>query len=756
MQPPVATVATDRFSDSLSSWHNPSFLAPLGHRIDRDGPAGLVTGIATVQTSPQPQSYHLDRPLPPADGADAPVQRSVTAWPVPPAARSRLVSAPEVDHDPVPLPTVPAGVAEAGWEPASTEHASTRDQEPEPPIVSADPPAVPADPPAAPADPPAGPAAPPLNPAGGADEAKATAPTLQSGQLETSITPVHPPPADRGPAGSTVQRQSPQAPPQTPTRRLGLGAPLNDPPVHAVSIPSHRSAASHPGRAGLGDPGQGVPPGTAPAAWGSGADPGSPAPPEPSPGPPSGSPPGPAEAAESVQREVTGPVRPGPEDQAVQRAEEPPARASLPGAPLAAALTEPSLPEAPLAEPPPAGGPLPEMPPAEAPLAEAPLLGELPLVTRGKPAPAEQVPPAAQRVTAIPEGSSGASTTAPAPATPPTPATGPVHIQRLAGPPAGPGGTLGRRSPDLAAGPRQPTGAKPGPGTPSPDVLQAGLPDGAPTVQRISLPVPSSVSAGTLPLPQNAVVAPLLGQRQQVPVQRQQISSPWQQVSSSWQPMPSQWQPIREPGTPFHAPPGPVPVQAAVMLGASAWPGAGPGPAPVTVQRSAADRVAARWTSELATGPAAGPGAVRHQPPPGLPDAGAVAVAQGLGHRHPDGSVVFNLRPSLLLSDRATPPPPADGQPDGAYGSQGTVQRQEAAEVADSSTTPADSALPPTDSTPSPPTTPAGQAAPAASGPATPPLDDLARQLFGPLAARLKAELRLDRERTGLLTDLRR
>jgi len=30
------------------------------------------------------------------------------------------------------------------------------------------------------------------------------------------------------------------------------------------------------------------------------------------------------------------------------------------------------------------------------------------------------------------------------------------------------------------------------------------------------------------------------------------------------------------------------------------------------------------------------------------------------------------------------------------------------------------------------------------------------RQLFEPLAARLKAELRLDRERAGLTTDLRR
>src|SRR5690349_17599316 len=119
MQPPVGTVATDRFSDNLSTWQNPSFLAPLGHHINGDGPSGLITGIATVQPSLRPQSYHPDRPLPPADGADAQIQRSVTSWPVPPTAHSWLVSAPEVDHDPVPLAAMPAGVAETEREPAS-------------------------------------------------------------------------------------------------------------------------------------------------------------------------------------------------------------------------------------------------------------------------------------------------------------------------------------------------------------------------------------------------------------------------------------------------------------------------------------------------------------------------------------------------------------------------------------------------------------------------------------------------------------
>jgi hypothetical protein len=48
----------------------------------------------------------------------------------------------------------------------------------------------------------------------------------------------------------------------------------------------------------------------------------------------------------------------------------------------------------------------------------------------------------------------------------------------------------------------------------------------------------------------------------------------------------------------------------------------------------------------------------------------------------------------------------------------------------------------------------AGAAAQAAG--AAPSTDELVRRLFDPLAARLKAELRLDRERAGFVTDLRR
>jgi hypothetical protein len=48
-----------------------------------------------------------------------------------------------------------------------------------------------------------------------------------------------------------------------------------------------------------------------------------------------------------------------------------------------------------------------------------------------------------------------------------------------------------------------------------------------------------------------------------------------------------------------------------------------------------------------------------------------------------------------------------------------------------------------------------GAAAGAVAG-GLPSMDELVRRLFDPLAARIKAEIRLDRERAGLITDLRR
>jgi hypothetical protein len=54
-----------------------------------------------------------------------------------------------------------------------------------------------------------------------------------------------------------------------------------------------------------------------------------------------------------------------------------------------------------------------------------------------------------------------------------------------------------------------------------------------------------------------------------------------------------------------------------------------------------------------------------------------------------------------------------------------------------------------------PPSTPAPGGAPVGGAPAGTDLDEMARRLFEPLSARLRAEFWLDRERAGLMTDAR-
>ena len=187
---------------------------------------------------------------------------------------------------------------------------------------------------------------------------------------------------------------------------------------------------------------------------------------------------------------------------------------------------------------------------------------------------------------------------------------------------------------------------------------------------------------------------------------------------------------------------------------------------PGVVQRPVAGRMVT-GSYEQATGPAGGPPVrVQRELPNRFADPGADAIARGLAHRAADGSVVFGMHRAPELSVQDPPALPDHDQsasfsggpsfsggasPSGGSGPSGTVQRQEATGTADPPAPPVGS--PP--STVAAPAALATPAAPAAPGPASPPLDELARQLFGPLAARLKAELRLDRERAGLLTDLR-
>src|SRR4029450_7760079 len=41
-----------RFGDSLASWQNPGFLAPLGHVVPPGEPSGVVEGIAVARAVP--------------------------------------------------------------------------------------------------------------------------------------------------------------------------------------------------------------------------------------------------------------------------------------------------------------------------------------------------------------------------------------------------------------------------------------------------------------------------------------------------------------------------------------------------------------------------------------------------------------------------------------------------------------------------------------------------------------------------------
>jgi hypothetical protein len=139
-------------------------------------------------------------------------------------------------------------------------------------------------------------------------------------------------------------------------------------------------------------------------------------------------------------------------------------------------------------------------------------------------------------------------------------------------------------------------------------------------------------------------------------------------------------------------------------------------------------------------------------------------VARGLAHRDPGGSVVFDLSPAALApgltpshKEPAFTMPPETGsrqEPAEAYS-----EPVSAAPAAASTTPAAASTAPPAMAATAAPAEASAAASPATTPPAaagaTPSLEELARQLFGPLTARLKAELRLDRERAGLLTDLR-
>jgi hypothetical protein len=176
---------------------------------------------------------------------------------------------------------------------------------------------------------------------------------------------------------------------------------------------------------------------------------------------------------------------------------------------------------------------------------------------------------------------------------------------------------------------------------------------------------------------------------------------------------------------------------------------------------------------QLLRGP--GPAPARSSPPgrePGAPapvqrfsDPGSAAVAAGIAVRDADGSVVFRPPPAApgipapTVGSLTGPPVPV-ARPETAVGAGAAirevpvVQREEPGVVAAEEPVPGTGGADATPA-PSPAAGPASGSPPVPAGPPFFDLDELARRLFDPLSARLRAELRLDRERAGVVTDLR-
>jgi len=75
---PVAPA--DAFAQTLATWQNPSFLQPLGHAVDPEGPAGHVDGLA-VPAAPRTVSGGADLPVATrVPAGTATVQRAAGPW----------------------------------------------------------------------------------------------------------------------------------------------------------------------------------------------------------------------------------------------------------------------------------------------------------------------------------------------------------------------------------------------------------------------------------------------------------------------------------------------------------------------------------------------------------------------------------------------------------------------------------------------------------------------------------------------------
>ncbi|WLQ37805.1 hypothetical protein P8A18_32130 [Streptomyces castrisilvae] len=478
--------------------------------------------------------------------------------------------------------------------------------------------------------------------------------------------------------------------------------------------------------------------------------------------------PAPGSPAPAVQRSVDMPMpargKPQPGAVAVQRAygDGPPALTSAEDSSASAGLpVRQLLGEQPLVEPEPAdervadgtnAGPLPPpdaspgapavqrtaaaaQPPPPRPTAGglgAPLPGLPPTAQRrvvrppAAPEPAPR-PPLVQRDTAweapdeVHAPANGPAESASGPADPETP-----------GSPDAPDGTeavaplLGD---DPLTGPAV-TGGEPAETSGGHGAAPAGPPPAAP-VQR------SAVAPGATPVPppaQDRPTAPLLGDR---PLTLRTADAPGASGAPAGTPAAVQRAAEAGPGKPSAPDPAAVPSHPAaavrwILPDADEVPRSLP-PAVSPVQR------------QTHAPPARPQPAPRGRPPASAPTAGAVAVAAGVAQRMADGSVVFasapragTSRPVVQRDSEIAEEPPPPPLPEPETGPQ-----------------PEPGAEPPSGA--EPPTAEQGSGAGGATGAggAPPVTDELVRALYAPLSRLLKADLRLERERSGFLINTR-
>ena len=400
-------------------------------------------------------------------------------------------------------------------------------------------------------------------------------PTPHGDLLDTSQHPVRPRRADRRITNVTAQRQ---VPPTLPKRRLGLGAPLSDPPgdspARAVTAADRPLVGRYPGSPIPGGAGGGTPQEPAsPRQRNEAGQERPPAAPGSPPALPAGSPPTPAGVPEPAPPTMDASAGPASADPTRQPDLPPSVQASL----VQASLVKEGQHPAPSAE----GLPNPHRPragesapaeaasdpaPAEAASAPKPPV-EAPLIGAPQSALPGGGPPLADATTAVTQRATSLPGKPPLASTPPALQAIPAAVPRLAAPSAATPGGLGTPG-SPAAVTRQP--ADPGPefAAPSWEPRPTDQPGQRPlSAQRLSADSPAPPSS-----PRHAAVAPLLGSRPPV----RTLDGP----SGSWT------------GTP--------PVEATSVPDTAARVGVVPGSVPGAIQRSAPGLPPASRLSEQA------------------------------------------------------------------------------------------------------------------------------------------------------------